>query len=55
MSKMPQEANIDTYKPNGTQPNQNFEIFFTKSRTPTLFRNFPNFKKPMLISAKSKT
>ena len=26
--KMPQGANIDTHRSNGTQPNQNFEFFF---------------------------
>ena len=42
--KMPHDANTDTHKPNGTQPNQNFEKIYTKSRTPTHFRK----KSPIL-------
>ena len=42
---MPQGANTNTHKPNGTQPNQNFEKNFTKSRTLTHFRKkIPNFR-----------
>ena len=41
MLKLPQGANTDINKPNGTQPNQNFEIFFTKLRVPTHFQKNP--------------
>ena len=51
---MPQRANIDTHKPNGTQPNQNFENFLDKIKNQTLISKIPKFWKPKLISAKSK-
>ena len=48
---MPQGANIDTHKPNGTQPNQNFENFLVKIKYPNPFSKNPQFLKPKLISA----
>ena len=40
-AKIASRANIDTNKSNGTQPNQNFEMFFTKLRVPTHFQKNP--------------
>ena len=45
MLKLPQGANTDTNKPNGTRPNQNFEFFFTKLRVPTHFQK----KNPQIL------
>ena len=52
--KMPQEANTDTIKTNGTQPNQNFENFLPKIIVPNPFFENPQFKKPKTNSAHSK-
>ena len=46
MLKLPQGANTDTNKLNGTQPNQNFEFFFTKLRVLTHFRKNPLILEP---------
>ena len=50
---MPQEANIDTIKTNGTQPNQNFEKILPKIIVPNPFFENPQFKKPKTNSAQS--
>ena len=42
MIKMPQGANTDTIKSNGTQPNQDFENFFPKINKPNPFWKIPN-------------
>ena len=34
---MPQGANTDTHRPNGTQPNQNFEKSLVKIKNPKPF------------------
>ena len=52
--KMPQGANIDTHKINGTQPNQNFEKICPKTKFLTPFTKNPQFKNPKLISTYSK-
>ena len=44
MIRMPHRAKTDTNTINRTQPNQNFEIFFTKIGTPTLFLKIPKLK-----------
>ena len=51
---MPQGANINTHKPNGTQLNQNFEIFFAENQESQSFFEKSPILKPKLISAKSK-
>ena len=43
MFKMPQGANTDTHKPNGTQPNQNFEKILLKNHEPNPFFENPQF------------
>ena len=43
-SKMPQGANTDTHKPNGTQPNKNFEKFLLKIKNPNPFLKSLNFR-----------
>ena len=52
--KMPQWANTDTHKTNGTQPNQNFEKICPKTKFLTPFTKNPQFKNPKLISTYSK-
>ena len=52
--KMPQGANTDTHKTNGTQPNQNFEKICPKTKFLTPFTKNPQFKNPKLISTYSK-
>ena len=48
---MPQGANTDTHKPNGTRPNQNFEKNLLKIKVPNpFFEKFP-IQNPKLISA----
>ena len=42
--KLPQGANIDAQTPNGTQPNQRIENFFTKIETKPNFWKSPIFK-----------
>ena len=46
MLKLPQGANTDAQTLNGTKPNQEIEIFFTKIRIPTQFLKIPNFENP---------
>ena len=41
--KMPQGANIDTHRPNGTRPNQNFENILLKNHEPNPFFENPQF------------
>ena len=41
--KMPQGANTDTHRPNGTQPNQNFEKILLKKHEPNPFFENPQF------------
>ena len=41
--KLSQGANTDTHKSNGTQPNQNFEKNFPKTKFPTPFSKNPQF------------
>ena len=43
MIKMPQGANTDTYRPNRTQPNQNFEKILVKIKNPNPFLKNPQF------------
>ena len=44
--KLPQGANTDTHKTNGTQPNQNFEKILPKIIVPNPFFENPQFKNP---------
>ena len=41
---MPQGANTDTHKSNGTQPNQNFEKFSQNQEPQPIFEKIPNFE-----------
>ena len=43
MFKMPQGANTYTHRPNGTQPNQNFENILLKNHKPNPFFENPQF------------
>ena len=52
--KMPQGANTNTHKTNGTQTNQNFEKICPKTKFLTPFSKNPQFKNPNLISTYSK-
>ena len=44
MLKLSQGANTDSHKPNGTQPNQNFEKNFPKYKDPNPFSEIPKFR-----------
>ena len=41
--KMPQRANTDMHRPNGTQPNQNFEKILLKKHEPNPCSKNPQF------------
>ena len=41
--RMPQGANIDTHRPNRTQPNQNFERILLKNHEPNPCSKNPQF------------
>ena len=44
MLKLPQEANTNTNKPNGIEPNQEIEKNFTKFKVPNPFSKITQFK-----------
>ena len=46
---MPQGANTNTNKPNGTQPNQEIEKKIAKIRVPNPFSKKPQFKSNLEI------